>query len=124
MKIIILLIILGIIYELFKRYFPVVGVRYTSLKDIEGNSIQVLDIRDYNESYTEAVKGAINIPVAYLKRGYHDIPNKNVHLVTSSLIEKNLGIRILRRKGFRIVGYTVVDHKRMVLNEKLLEGRC
>jgi hypothetical protein len=53
----------------------------------------------------------LNIPLGYLKRNINEIPHRDLHLVVSSLLEKNVGARVLRQKGFRVVGYSFVSNK-------------
>ena len=116
------LILTSIIVTLivYKRYFPVLGVRYIPLKDLELDKIIIIDVRDFTESYKDPIKGAINIPIAYLKRNRNEIPNNDLHLVVSCVLEKNVGIRYLRHKGFRIMGYTVAKHSNLKLKENSL----
>jgi len=102
------LILLVMIYN---RYYPVsgiAGVPCTVIKDgkIENN---ILDVRDYNISSKTPVKGAIMIPTAYLNRYMKEIPDKEVHLVASSEMEKNVGARMLHKKGIKVTGYTVIN---------------
>lgn len=101
-----LLVILVIVY---KRYFPVLGVKCSRLDELDLTNVEILDVRDYNESYKKPIEGALNIPVAYLKRHFNEIPHKDLHLVVSSLLEKNVGIRALKQKGYKIVGYSLVN---------------
>ncbi|MHC5534543.1 rhodanese-like domain-containing protein [Priestia megaterium] len=97
-----------LLFSLYKRYFPVFGVQCINLKELYLDKIKVIDIRDFNESYKNPNEGAINIPIAYLKRNINEIPNRDLHLIVSNLPEKNIGIRYLRKKGFRVVGYTII----------------
>jgi rhodanese-related sulfurtransferase len=69
-----------------------------------------IDVRDYNESYKELIPGAINIPIAYLNRYYSEIPNVDLYIVASDNFEKNIGIRILRKKGFNVIGCSIKDN--------------
>ncbi|WP_419888277.1 hypothetical protein ACN6MT_23310 [Neobacillus niacini] len=106
----------------YKRYFPVLGVKCHPLSELDLSQIEILDVRDYNESYKNPIDGAINIPISYFKRNMHEIPHKELHLVVSSLLEKNIGIRTLQKKGFRVVGYTFVRNHE--LNKCPLEIHC
>lgn len=115
-----ILAIIVILFIFYTRYFPISGVPLLHFKDIEWDKVVVVDLRDYNVSYKHPVNGAINIPVAYLKRHYHEIPNKVVHVVVSSSIEKNIGIRFLRKKGFRVSGYTISTQNRLLLDESFI----
>ena len=109
-----------IAFILYKRYFPVFGLPCIQLKDLELDRITVIDVRDYNDSYKEAIIGAINIPISYLKRNLKAIPNKDLHLIVTSTLEKNLGTRNLRKHGFRVIGYTNINVHNLYLNEHLL----
>lgn len=96
---------------LYKRYFPVLGIKYYSLEDLDLSKLKILDVRDYNESYKNPIVGSLNIPLGYLKRNINEIPHRDLHLVVSSLLEKNVGARVLRQKGFRVVGYSFVSNE-------------
>jgi rhodanese-related sulfurtransferase len=108
-------------FILYKRYFPVFGVHCMDLKDLYLDEIKVIDIRDFNESYKTQIEGAINIPFAYLNRNINEIPNRDLHLVVSNPIEKNIGIRYFRKKGFRVVGYTFVNQNKLALKKDSLK---
>lgn len=105
----VILSIMLIIYSLYKRYFPVCGVQNYTLTDIELDVIKVIDVRDFNESYKNPIKGAVNIPLAYLKRNLNEISDRKVHVIGSNKIDKNVAIRFLRQKGFHVKGYTIMD---------------
>ncbi|PLS04746.1 hypothetical protein [Neobacillus cucumis] len=120
MKFLILItIIVSII--LYKRYFPVLGVHFIKLKDLEVDKIIIIDIRDYNESYKDPIKGSINIPISYLNRNIKEIPDGDLYIVASSSLEKNVGIRFFRQKGFRVVGYFISDNSKISLKENSLK---
>jgi rhodanese-related sulfurtransferase len=114
-----ILALLVILVILYNRYFPVLGVKCSQLEEVDLTNLEILDVRDYNESYKNPIEGALNIPIAYLKRHINEIPQKNLHLVVSSLLEKNVGVRALKQKGYRIVGYSYVSQNR--INECHLE---
>jgi rhodanese-related sulfurtransferase len=99
------------IFILYKRYFPVLGVKCYQIGDLDLTKMKVLDVRDYNESYKNPIQGSLNIPLGYLKRNIHEIPQRDLHLVVSSLLEKNVGVRVLRQKGYRVVGYSIVSNE-------------
>lgn len=69
----------------------------------------LIDLRDYNISTKNPISEAINIPIAYLKRYYRDIHAKKVHVIASDQLEKNMGIRFLRKKGFKISSYSLTN---------------
>jgi rhodanese-related sulfurtransferase len=114
----VLLIVVG--YLIAIRYFPIIGLNYIDKKELDLTTLIKVDVRDYNESYKNPVKGAINVPVAYLKRYYLEIPSKNLIVVASNRLEKNVGIRFLRTKGFKVVGYTITNEEQTVLKENQL----
>lgn len=107
-----LLLILFILWEVYKRYFPVLGIHCEDALKVNLTNIEVIDVRDYNISYKDVIENSINIPVAYLERYCYEIPDKKVHIVASTRLEKNVAIRILRRKGFQVTGYTVSDSRK------------
>ncbi|WP_018661335.1 hypothetical protein [Heyndrickxia acidiproducens] len=118
-----LLMTIILTFVLYKRYFPVSGVHCINLKDLDLDKIKVIDIRDYNESHNNPVEGTMNIPISYLNRNVNEIPNSDLHLIVSNLLEKNIGIRFFRKKGFCVVGYTIVNskHHHLFLKENSLK---
>ncbi|WP_409305581.1 hypothetical protein [Peribacillus sp. SCS-155] len=67
-----------------------------------------MDVRDYPVSAKNPVEGAMPLPVAYLKREIGVVTSKNVHLIVSDRLERNLGIRMMQDNGFKVTGYTCV----------------
>lgn len=104
-------IIIG--YFIFRRNIPIIGVPQINKKDIELSMLNVVDIRDYNVSYKSPIQGAINIPVSYINRHYTDISKSNLIVVASNRLERNVGVRLLSQKGFKIVGYILFDEYEM-----------
>jgi rhodanese-related sulfurtransferase len=104
---------------LYKRYVPVRGVRNNSWEDLDLKKVAVIDLRDYNESYKTPIKGAKNIPIAYLNRFYNEIPKRELYVIGSSSLEKNIGIRFLRQKGFKVIGFTIIESDHFWFNENL-----
>jgi len=111
---------ISIIHFLFFRYYPIYGLHDIDKAEIEINSQFVIDVRDYNEAYKDLVDPGINIPIAYLKRYYSEIPNKDLVVVASNCMERNVGVRILRKKGFKVIGYTIPSQKKKRVKEKQL----
>ncbi|MCL6587468.1 MAG: sulfurtransferase [Anoxybacillus sp.] len=110
MELLIALIVSLIIYELYIRYVPVCGVSMiskTQLTDIQ--HVAVVDLREYNEATTLPVPAAISLPLSYVTRNYHQIPYKDVILITSDAITTNLGVRKLKRYGFRVKGVCCLE---------------
>ncbi len=117
-----LIISLFVIFIIFyKRYFPILGVPCIALQDIDLENIKVIDVRDFNESYNKPIKDATNIPIAYLRRNINEVPNSDLHLIVSNALEKNVGIRFLRKKGFRVTGYSNMDNSKSTLKGNLLK---
>ncbi|MEK3988240.1 hypothetical protein [Robertmurraya sp. FSL R5-0851] len=104
---------------LFERYFPVYSVVYIPREEIETKST-IIDLRDYNQSSKFSIPGSVNIPVAYLNRFSTDIPNRKLYIIASNNLERNVGIRLLRRKGFQVIGYTLAGHQSKLLKEDQL----
>lgn len=114
--IIIALFIFGLIgIRAYRRYFPVIGVLPLSHCTPEKDS-QLLDTRDYQIADKDPYNESVNIPFAYLKRYYHDIPGKKLMIISTDRIEKNLAIRFLRKKGFEIVGFKISHRKGEIKN--------
>lgn len=108
----ILILIIGLVAILvFKRYFPVLGLKCLKWEEFDIKNSNVIDVRDYTVSHKEPIPGAINIPIAYLNRYYSEIPNVDIYIVGSDKIEKNMGIRILRKKGFQVIGCSIKNNE-------------
>jgi len=102
------LIILSII--MYERYFPVYGIPCKDMNDPHATkNIIFVDVRDYNDSSNKPIEGAVMIPVAYLSRFVNEIPRENIHVIASTTLEKNVGIRMLRKQGFKVNSYTIID---------------
>ncbi|PLS15830.1 sulfurtransferase [Bacillus sp. M6-12] len=91
--------------SIYRRYFPVMGVPRAQHNQAN-NSAVIVDVRDYTMSSNSPVEGSVDLPVAYLTRQFRDISEKQVHLIVSDKLERNLGVRILQHNGFTVVGYT------------------
>lgn len=109
------MIVIGIF--LYNRYTPVSGINHVDQKEIK-NNVTFIDIRDFNESYHAPIPGAVNIPVGYLKRYYQGIPGNDLYVIASGKLERNIGIRFLRKKGFHIIGYSIPRDEKIVFNRK------
>ncbi|EDL66785.1 hypothetical protein [Bacillus sp. SG-1] len=104
-----IIIAVSMIIALYKRYFPVTGVQRLNKTPNKTESIQILDVRDYNQSFNDPIQNSVNLPVAYLKRNWHELAGAQIHIVASTNLEKNMSIRMLRRKGYEITGYTLTE---------------
>jgi rhodanese-related sulfurtransferase len=100
-------LIIGLIYV---RYVPVSGVHFLRVVDLDNRSIQVVDIREYNQSYKHPIPESINIPISYLRRNYQEIGCRKIHVIASDHLEKNMGVRLLRKKGFNVISYTIINN--------------
>ena len=68
----------------------------------------IVDIRDYNIADKNPFKGSINIPIAYIERYHGEIPRDQVHLIVHNELERNIGVRMLRKKGINVKSYSVM----------------
>jgi rhodanese-related sulfurtransferase len=103
------LIIFSLLFvALYRRYYPVSGVPCIDIDDERIKDMIVLDIRDYNETTEQPIANSLHIPYAYLKRHFSNIPSKSIHIIANDEIEKNLGIRFLRRHGFDVQSYSII----------------
>ncbi len=115
--IIIFYFIIGLIFILLISHFfyqrnsvikrvPCVDVR----QDQWDEKQVIVDFRDYNNlSDSFVFQDAIFIPIPYLKRYYHEIPSKYVHVIASNKLEINIGIRFLQKHGFHVTGYSLAE---------------
>ncbi|MEO2076235.1 MAG: sulfurtransferase [Bacillus sp. (in: firmicutes)] len=97
-----------IIFSIYQRYVPVRGISPVQNFTDNGEFV-LLDLRDYQTTSKEEIPNAVNIPYAYLKRYYKEIPNKKLLIIASDSIEKNLAIRFLRKRNFSIQGFMILD---------------
>lgn len=95
---------------LYKRYVPVYGIPSLTEQMMDGDII-FLDLRDYQSTFHDPIQGSINIPYPYLRRYYTEIPRKNLIILASDSIEKNLAVRFLLKREFFISGFIIVNEK-------------
>ncbi|MFD1040229.1 hypothetical protein ACFQ3N_17795 [Virgibacillus byunsanensis] len=109
MIIIILILLTFSLFFLYKRYMPVLGIGKMDLNYVsypKEDNVAIVDTRDYQTSCRDTINNAYCIPLPYLNRYFSDIPtDKNIVVITSDNVGKNLSARILRNKGRRVVGY-------------------
>lgn len=105
----IIIMSLMIFLYIYKRYIPVFRATCMELMKAKQEKDYILDIRDYQEATNNPIEGAINIPFGYLQRYYKEIPTKSLHVVADDHLEKNIGIRYLRKKGFKINSYSLAN---------------
>ncbi|AQX54657.1 sulfurtransferase [Priestia flexa] len=89
----------------YKRNYPVKGVQCVNDPNELKDDRLLVDIRHYNERSESEYRNVINIPYAYLKRFYSEIPNQQIHIIAEDKIELHLGIRFLRQKGYIVSSY-------------------
>ncbi|WP_456271038.1 hypothetical protein [Bacillus sp. AK031] len=106
-----IIIVLSMIIALYKRYIPVTGVQCMKDFPTVTDSIEILDVRDYNQSFNDPIPNAVNLPVAYIKRNWQELSGASIHVIASTQVEKNLSIRLLKRKGYRVSGYTLTENQ-------------
>ncbi|MFA9556977.1 hypothetical protein ACERII_06725 [Evansella sp. AB-rgal1] len=122
-----IVLFIAIISLLYKSYIPVLGLTQCSddILDSYDSTVTVLDVRDYNISYKLEMNRKINIPLPYLKRYSNDIIGKQLIVVTSNNVGKNVSIRFLRKKGFEVIGYLIiVDTNKFDMREQITVRRC
>jgi rhodanese-related sulfurtransferase len=111
MMIFILPFLILVVVFAFKRYVPVFGV-FAVLDHKIDEDIFLLDLRDYQSAFNKPIPESTNIPYAYLKRYYKEIPQKKLLILASDSTEKNLAIRFLLKRKFQIFGFKILDAKR------------
>ncbi|WP_243385355.1 hypothetical protein [Bacillus kexueae] len=109
MAIIHILFLALVLLLLYNRYVPVRGIQCLSNLSHREEKTLILDVRDYTKAHHTPVSGAVNIPIAYLKRNYGRYRKDDVIVVAESHIEKNLSIRFLTKKGINVVGYQLLN---------------
>ena len=100
-------VIVFLCIEIYKRYYPVKGISCRENVD-ENKNIVVLDIRDYNEKEILTNSG-IQIPYAYLKRYFGEIPDQPLHVVATDRMELNLVSRFLLRRGHHVSSFEILN---------------
>lgn len=94
----------------YKRYVTAKGVKHDCVEGLkEQEELFLLDVRPYNVSYKDPVEGALELPVAYFIRSYDEIPNRPIHVIASDEMEKNMAVRLLRKKGKQVVSYSLTE---------------
>ena len=98
MSYIVISLIVLMLGSFIKRYIPVLNVAYIWFKQVREIESVVVDVRNYTESDSDNNSRIMCIPYAYLKRYYHEIPNKPLHLIVHNKVDRNLSVRFLRKK--------------------------
>ncbi|MGF3103309.1 hypothetical protein [Rossellomorea sp. DUT-2] len=107
MLVISLLLFSVLSYMMYYRYFPVRTKQWSSLEVTSRNV--VVDVRDYQDSSKEECDNIVAIPCGYITRHYHDIPEGPIVVMGSNPIECNVGVRQLKRLGFEVEGYIIIQ---------------
>ncbi|RBP01118.1 hypothetical protein [Rossellomorea aquimaris] len=107
MLVISLLLFSVLSYMMFYRYFPVRTKQWSSL-EVTSRYV-VVDVRDYQDSSKEVCDNIVAIPCGYITRHYHDIPEGPIVVMGSNPIECNVGVRQLKRLGFQVEGYIIIE---------------
>lgn len=109
------MIVIGIMISrwLYYRYFPVLNVKGIKEWNLEDDRFSIVDVREYNEigSQLSFKQKIIHIPLSYAHRYYSEINTKEVVLIVSDNLLRNLGIRFFKKKGFSVIGYICVPKK-------------
>ena len=103
-----IVVIVLVMIPAFKRWMPVLRVPCSSLPQIQETGVHILDVREYQESDRNPVRGAFALPYPYLKRHLQTVPKKEVFLVAPDKVSRNLSTRLLLKNGFTVTGYAVV----------------
>ncbi|UYY96822.1 sulfurtransferase [Peribacillus frigoritolerans] len=94
------------------------GIHCIKKNKLKDSTIIVLDIRDYNETSKYPEDYTLNIPFAYLKRFYMEIPQGKIHVIAEDKLELNLGLRFLIKKGFSINSFELTKYPCTVNQKK------
>lgn len=94
---------------LYTRYVPVRGVPCIK-KDQLSSQPMLVDLRDYSDSAKEVVVGAVALPIAYIKRHHKGLPEIGIVVIASDTVEKNIGVRLLRRYNHEVIGYAIINN--------------
>ncbi|ADU28599.1 hypothetical protein Bcell_0313 [Evansella cellulosilytica DSM 2522] len=108
---------------LYMRYYPVASACMTLHEVNECKDGVIVDVRDYNMAYKEQFDNKKNIPLPYLHRFYGEIEAKKVIVLSSDIVSRNLSIRFLRKKGFIVIGYSIIDPKNIGSSEHVVNKK-
>ncbi|WP_276019689.1 sulfurtransferase [Bacillus mexicanus] len=106
-----ILLVLILIYTIYRRYYPVKGIFCVNKEEIEALDMTILDIRHYNDVTNRSDDMTLHIPYAYLKRFYLEIPRDRIHIIARDRVELHLGVRFLKRKGILVNSYELAACK-------------
>lgn len=104
------IIALAAAHALYIRYMPVRRLEEIGYADVADQK-ELLDVREYNtEGYL--VEGSTHIPYAYLPRFHHSLGQKSLHLLVENRTDLNMSVRFLRKKGYSVSSYTIIQKRR------------
>lgn len=104
------MIVLTIAHALYIRYMPVRRLEEIEYADVAGQK-EMLDVREYNtDGYL--IEGSTHIPYAYLPRFHHSLGQKPLHLLVENRTDLNMSVRFLRKKGYSVSSYTIIQQRR------------
>ena len=107
MPILTLLLISLLSYMMYYRYFPVRTKKLYSHDVTHGHV--VVDVRDYQDSSKGDCEAVVALPCGYIRRYSSDIPSGPLVVMGSNLVECNVGVRQLKRLGFNVKGYMIIE---------------
>ncbi|MYL72310.1 hypothetical protein GLW00_15805 [Halobacillus litoralis] len=107
--VLIVTLIVGTGLFILHRYLPASHVKKMDMSEVtsEDGMVVPVDTRDYQTSSQDKLAHAVCLPLAYLERHHQDIPQRPIVLICSDEVEKNLAARLLKRKGYEVIGYTI-----------------
>ncbi|MEC3885314.1 rhodanese [Halobacillus sp. HZG1] len=107
--VLIVTLIVGTGLFILHRYLPASHVKKMDMSEVtsEDGMVVPVDTRDYQTSSQDKLGQAVCLPLAYLERHHQDIPQRPIVLICSDEVEKNLAARLLKRKGYEVIGYTI-----------------
>lgn len=100
--IIYVILLLFILWMLYKQFAPVKGLRTLSAEQFQSESKgnKVIDVREVHEYKRGHIKGAVNIPLSQLRQRISEIPHDRVVFVyCQSGMRSKQAAKILLRNG-------------------------
>ncbi len=112
MLLVLLLSTVAVGFWVYQMIMPVKQVkqRRSSVENLDiGEAL--LDVRGFIDANHNQVDGAINIPLAYLKRHHRELKDKKIHVIGANRREINSAIRLLKRKNVHVLGYSLAKNE-------------